>query len=275
MGIKRVVDTSFWTDGKVDAFTPEDKYFMLYLLTNPFTTQLGIYEVSIKQVAFQMGYSVDSVKALIDRFANKYGVIAYCKDNDITYEVAIKNFLRHSIIKGGAPVRDCLIKEMRKVKNKELIAKVFAHIKDSEDLNDTVRKIITEYEEKNGILNYTNEKQNDNENENENENDVSYHDSYDDSFNDSSTKPKRKRFVPPTIEEVQAYCYERNNGVDAERFIDYYTSNGWLVGKNKMKDWKAAVRTWEKSGYNNKKSAPQKSGTSDFMAELQSLYNEA
>lgn len=62
-------------------------------------------------------------------------------------------------------------------------------------------------------------------------------------------KQKRKRFVPPTLEEVKAYCAERKNNVDAERFIDYYTSNGWLVGKNKMKDWKAAVRSWERNGY--------------------------
>lgn len=62
---------------------------------------------------------------------------------------------------------------------------------------------------------------------------------------------KRKRFVPPSLDEVRTYCRERQNDVDPERFIDYYTSNGWQVGKNKMKDWKAAVRTWEKSGYNN------------------------
>ena len=68
MGIKRIVDTSFWTDGKVDEFSPEDKYFMLYLLTNPFSTQLGIYEISIKQVAFQLGYSMDAVKVLLERF---------------------------------------------------------------------------------------------------------------------------------------------------------------------------------------------------------------
>lgn len=55
------------------------------------------------------------------------------------------------------------------------------------------------------------------------------------------------RFTPPTLEEVEDYCIERNNNVDPERFIDYYTSNGWMVGKNKMKDWKAAVRTWEKT----------------------------
>lgn len=66
-------------------------------------------------------------------------------------------------------------------------------------------------------------------------------------------KPKRKRFVPPTLEEVKAYCKERNNNVDAEKFIDHYTANGWLVGRNKMKDWKAAVRTWERNEYGDKK----------------------
>lgn len=177
MGIKRIVDTSFWTDGKVDEFSPEDKYFMLYLLTNPFSTQLGIYEISIKQVAFQLGYSMDTVKVLIDRFENNYNMILFSSE---TNEIAIKNFLRHSIIKGGAPVRDCLIKEIKKVKNRDLIARVFAHIKDSEALNETVRRIIEEYEEKNGALLYSNEK--DNENENDNENEVSYHDTYNDSF---------------------------------------------------------------------------------------------
>lgn len=57
--------------------------------------------------------------------------------------------------------------------------------------------------------------------------------------------PVRKRFTPPTLAEVTAYCRERQNAVDPQRFIDYYTANGWKVGKNSMKDWKAAVRTWE------------------------------
>lgn len=60
------------------------------------------------------------------------------------------------------------------------------------------------------------------------------------------SKPKRKRFVPPTVEEVRTYCAERKNNVDAERFVDFYESKGWMVGKDKMKDWKASVRTWEK-----------------------------
>ena len=59
-------------------------------------------------------------------------------------------------------------------------------------------------------------------------------------------KAPRSRFVKPTIEEVQAYCEERHNGVDAQRWFDYYEANGWKVGKNAMKDWKASVRTWER-----------------------------
>jgi hypothetical protein len=58
--------------------------------------------------------------------------------------------------------------------------------------------------------------------------------------------PPIKRFIIPTIEEIFTYCIERNNGIDADKFFDYYISNGWMVGKNKMKDWKATVRNWEK-----------------------------
>ncbi|MBQ1209155.1 MAG: hypothetical protein IIX64_01635 [Bacteroidales bacterium] len=64
---------------------------------------------------------------------------------------------------------------------------------------------------------------------------------------DKPPKSTRCKFIPPTVDEVQAYCEERKNGVDPQRFVDHYTANGWMVGKNKMKDWEAAVRTWEKN----------------------------
>ena len=54
-----------------------------------------------------------------------------------------------------------------------------------------------------------------------------------------------KRFVPPTVDQVREYCKERKNQVDAQRFVDFYEAKGWMVGKNKMKSWQAAVRTWE------------------------------
>ena len=64
---------------------------------------------------------------------------------------------------------------------------------------------------------------------------------------DSIGKDRLDSSKHPTLEDVKAYCQERGNRVDPERFIDYYTANGWKVGKNPMKDWKAAVRTWERS----------------------------
>lgn len=60
------------------------------------------------------------------------------------------------------------------------------------------------------------------------------------------------KFAPPSVEEVKAYCQERNNNVDPEAFVDFYTSKGWKVGSNPMKDWKACVRTWEKRKTENK-----------------------
>ena len=142
VAVRRVVDTDFWNDSKVsDLFSAEDKYFMLYLLTNPHTTQLGIYVLSISKAANELGYSKDVVKVLLERFQNKYELIKY---NEITNEVAIKNFLRHSIVKGGKPVMDCLLKEEKKIKDKELLTYIFNNLNNYNDtLNTTVKEFIT------------------------------------------------------------------------------------------------------------------------------------
>lgn len=63
--------------------------------------------------------------------------------------------------------------------------------------------------------------------------------------NEERGTAKRTRFAPPTLSEVEAYCKERASPVDPQRFIDYYTANGWMAGRNHMKDWRAAVRNWE------------------------------
>ena len=64
-------------------------------------------------------------------------------------------------------------------------------------------------------------------------------------------KSPRKVFQTPTLQEITTYCKERNNSINPQTFIDHYTGNGWMVGKNKMKDWKAVIRTWETRGGNN------------------------
>lgn len=71
------------------------------------------------------------------------------------------------------------------------------------------------------------------------------------SSENSDSPTKTKRFVIPTVEEVKEYCDQRKNNVNANKFHDHYSANGWMVGKNKMKDWKSAVRTWENSDFSS------------------------
>lgn len=87
-----------------------------------------------------------------------------------------------------------------------------------------------------------------------------------------STTTKRKRFEKPTLSQITQYCLERNNCVNAEQFYDYYESNGWKVGKNAMKDWKACVRTWERNGYD--KPIKKKNNKQDTLNDMRDLMNE-
>ena len=88
----------------------------------------------------------------------------------------------------------------------------------------------------------------------------------------ASTTTKRKRFEKPTLSEIKEYCIERNNNVDAQHFYDYYESNGWKVGKNSMKDWKACVRTWERNGYD--RPIKKKNNKQDTLNDMRDLMNE-
>ena len=162
MGIKRIISTDFWTDDKVmDIFSPEDKLFFLYLMTNPHTTQLGIYHINKKMMAFEIGYSLESIGILIDRFED-YGLIKYSPE---TSEVAIKNYLRHSIVKGGKPVEDLLRREIAQVKDKTLLKYVYDNLSQDDNLNATVKSVLPYL---------LNENVNDNDNDNDNEESSGY-----------------------------------------------------------------------------------------------------
>ena len=82
---------------------------------------------------------------------------------------------------------------------------------------------------------------------------------------------QRKTFSKPTVEEVKAYCSERKNNVDAEKFCDFYESKGWRVGKEPMKDWKACVRTWEKSSASKPPGKPTNAYINPTQSEFDNL----
>lgn len=73
---------------------------------------------------------------------------------------------------------------------------------------------------------------------------------------------RKKRFTPPTVEEVAAYCAERQNGIDAQLFVDHYAASGWMRGKTPIQDWKACVGTWERRKANE--APPAQKGASSF-----------
>ncbi|WHY65028.1 DnaD domain protein [Neobacillus sp. SuZ13] len=129
----RMVRTDFWKNPVVsEEMTPEDKYFYLYLLTNPHTTQIGIYKITKKQMAFDLGYSIEAVHSLMDRFIEHHKVIRY---NPETRELAIKNWGKYNLHKGGKPVMDCIYSELKDVEDLSLILYVSESIVKQEILS--------------------------------------------------------------------------------------------------------------------------------------------
>lgn len=221
---------TFWTDAKVDEFTADDKYLYLYLLTNPRVSLCGCYEINIKHMAYETLLSTDKVQKSIERLS-KSNVVKYCKE---TKELLIVNWHRFNWTSSPRLING-VRKEIETVKCPEFKQYLTSLLNQTDTVSDDFD--ITEY----GI----------NSTDIVIDNDVV-----------SDKAGKSTKFIPPTVEEVRAYCRERNNTVDAETFVDFYIGKGWMVGKNKMKDWKAAVRTWEK---NRKQEQSNGDRLNDFM----------
>lgn len=167
MAIYRSVHTSFWTDTKiVDQFTPEDKYFMLYCLTNQYTNLIGCYEISIKQMSNDLGYSKDSVENLLKRFIEVHKVIDYDFD---TKELFVKHWCKYNW--NNSPKLDKpLINDIEKIKterfkvelidiynSRDTVSIPYEYAMDTTDTDTvTVTDTVTE------IINYLNLKLNSN-----------------------------------------------------------------------------------------------------------------
>lgn len=126
MSLKRVVDTRFWNQVDVmERYSSQDKLFALYLMTCPRSTQLGIYSLPKRVIAFDMSLDDAQVGQLLTRFQDDYQVIVY---SDQTQEVAILDFLTYSLVKGGQPVERLLRNQAEDVRDSQLLVKVFQHL---------------------------------------------------------------------------------------------------------------------------------------------------
>ena len=319
MAIYRNVHVSFWSDTKVlDDMTPENRYFMLYLLTNPHTNQVGCFEISRRQMSNETGYSIETIDNLLERF-EQLGMVKYSNE---TKEMLILNWYKYNWT-SSPKVIACIKKELLKVKNKEFVKYIKSKLNKDDDVelyrmvnkteipitmsrmimmrdNNACQKCgskedltidhiiprsmggtneevnlrvlcrscnskrpvtgtaLLEELKKEGNYHlfdtlsskkrYPTHTHTQEEQEQEQEQEQEEKKKNKQKKNPPTKESKSSsKFIPPTLEEVSAYCLERKNKVDPKRFLDHYKAGGWMRGKTKIKDWKACVRTWERN----------------------------
>ncbi len=157
---KTIVERDFWNDEKViDEFSPEDKLFMMYLMTCPRGNSVGIYKIPIKIMAFEIGYSPEAIRVLIDRFMNKYKKIIYDYENQ---EIAILSTLKHTINRGGKPIEEMVARKLEEADSLKLIISVYQHMKawwdlSTREIDKTIKNIFEkEIKKRKALISNTN-----------------------------------------------------------------------------------------------------------------------
>ena len=176
--VKRIVETSFWTDMQViDQYSVEDKFFYLYLLTNDKSTQVGIYPLPKKVMSFETGFTTDVIQVLIERFSKQYKKILYSEE---TQEITLLESLQFSILTGGKPVKDLLEREIEKVKDDDLILATYEKMKEHwlhsrRKFDQTIMELFENELTSRGILHHQNQNQNQNQKQSHNHNQIHSH----------------------------------------------------------------------------------------------------
>jgi hypothetical protein len=224
----RKIEARIWNDAKFAALSDRGKLVFLFLLTHPNLTMLGAMRATIPGLAAELGMDAKAFRqAFGEAFAK--GMV---KHDEAAAFMWLPNFLRYNkpespnVVKAWPHalelVPECALKHEL---NQQL--KAFA-----EGMTEGFSKAFTEAFAKT----MPNQEQEQEQKQ-------------------TCVAGAPRAFTRPTLEEVRAYCQERHNLVDPEAWLNHYTANGWRVGRNPMKDWRAAVRTWETSGKTNSKSS--------------------
>lgn len=238
----RMVRTEFWENPVVEEMTPEEKYFYLYLLTNSKTTQIGIYRITKKQMAFHLGYSMETVHSLMERFAEQHQLIRY---NPETKELAIKYWGEYNLHKGGKPIMDCITAELKEVQDRSLISYVSEGI-----TNLGISSLYESFSRQEELL-FGNEGS-------EREEQDTYTDTEDEELNDTSTchatirgqkekekenkkeKQKQKIASQPYIEDAPDLKI-RTKPEDVNEIIEFWDVNGFgftnVMAKQQLLAW--------------------------------------
>ena len=231
MSTQRYISTSFWDDPWVHSLTPNEKLLYLHLMTCPLTNIAGVYEITNDRIAFDTGLKLDSIQKALEKFqkdtkAYRYGMY-----------VIIRTWPKHQKWEQRSKIKAGIEKILVK-----LDSKLLSYLKDI-GYTYPIDTLPIEYTY---VSSYS-EFDLDSDLELDTDIDIEVNNK------EGNKSPSRKRFVVPLISELEEYCKEKNYTVDCEAFLLHYESNGWLVGKNKMKSWKASLGTWNKNVFNNSK----------------------
>lgn len=248
------IDELMWKDSKLKSISTESKLLFIYLLSCQHRNVLGLYNLPKYYVQGDLGYPLETVtKGLVELFENGFVTYDECSET-----VLINNFLKYNPLENPNQVKGA-VKVLPTIPKTPLFNILVNILNDSDNkyLSD-LRTGIEQYAKSNGFerVTLTVPKQVEVKEEVK-----------------VKEKVKNKgRFTPPTLEEVKSYCEERKNNVDAQKWIDFYEAKGWMIGKNKMTNWKAAVRTWEKE--TNKQAKPKLIGAQGKTGGVARLVRE-
>lgn len=259
---------TFWTGdtGKsIRAIGVDAQLLALYLLTNPHTNMFGLYYLPIPLMTHETGLSVRKIISILGQLQ----AIGWCRYEPTTEFIWVIEMAGYQI--GDMNPDDNRMKGLRRAWQ-ALTPNPFLglfHEKYGMRWGLNIRASIAL---KGGVLSPQIIEQ-EQEQEQDQELDAGR------ASPPSLPKPVLERrtappFLKPLVEEIRAYCLERKNRVDPEKFFNHYESNGWRVGRNPMKDWKAAVRTWERSDFDNLPGG-QPNGQNRTISGLDKLLNRA
>ena len=239
----RQIQTDFWSNPYVqEEMTPEDKFFYLYLMTNEKSTQIGIYKITKKQIAFDMGYSIESVENLLKRFMEQHKLIKYDSE---TREIILLEWAKKSLNKGGKPFEDLISSELKEVKQKEFIEIIY-HQCEKKEIKKLIEKYINKPKMVEENLTLENKKNSDNldddkiieaeiieeniENINESPENATFDDTSNATYNDKGTinKNKNNKYNNNYINN----SYYNNTSVQKEKnnfsFVCEEIKNKWI-----------------------------------------------
>lgn len=242
----------FWRDSRVRTLSLEEKLVAAYCLTCHQANRIGLFSFSIAAASEELDIPIGTFSK---RFANVCGTLGWAYDEGARC-LYIPTWWKWNHPEGPnimiGNLRD--VSEVPESMLMHEFAANIAYLRDnvSETFTQTMLKRLGNlpqtFPERSGIQEQEQEQESKSRK----------------ARGSDQTEPSGNvpRFVKPTIQEVSDYCRERGNSVDAQKFIDHYTSNGWRVGKTPMKDWQASVRTWERS------EAPKPVGSRPSLPDL-------